>query len=131
MEKRTEFKRFSPVSVTLSPGMKGAVASSLIMKTKAKQCSEIKSEIILYEDMKRIDLINALKKEETYEPEAVYFAFPFGLPGGKFKFEIADAEMAPEVDQLPGTTRDWHTVQNWVEIAGEKQSLVWSPARRR
>jgi alpha-mannosidase len=127
MEKRAEFRRFSPVSATVAPGMKGAAASSFIVKTKAKPCPEIISEIILYENLKRIDLINTLKKEEAYEPEAVYFAFPFGIAGGKFRFEIADAEMAPEAEQLPGTTRDWHTVQNWVEIAGEKQSVVWSP----
>jgi alpha-mannosidase len=126
-EKRAEFKRFSPVSATVAPGMKGAAASSFVVKTKAKPCPEIKSEIILYEDLKRIDIVNTLKKEETYEPEAVYFAFPFGIAGGKFRFEIADAEMAPETEQLPGTTRDWHTVQNWVEIAGAKQSIVWSP----
>jgi hypothetical protein len=35
--------------------------------------------------------------------------------------------MSPETEQLPGTTRDWHTVQHWVEIAGPKQSVVWSP----
>jgi hypothetical protein len=127
MKKRPEFKRYSPVSATVAPGMNGAAVSSLIVKTKARQCPEIKSEIILYEDLKRIDLINTLKKDETYESEAVYFAFPFGLADGKFKFEIADAEMAPETDQLPGTTRDWQTVQSWVEIAGGKQSIVWSP----
>jgi len=127
MKKKPEFKRYSPVSAAVAPGMKGAAASSLIVKTKAKQCPEIKSEVILYEDIKRIDLINTLKKDETYESEAVYFAFPFGVADGKFKFEIADAEMAPEADQLPGTTRDWQTVQSWVEIAGTKQSIVWSP----
>lgn len=34
--------------------------------------------------------------------------------------------MAPEADQLPGTTRDWHTVQHWVEMANPRQTVVWS-----
>jgi len=35
--------------------------------------------------------------------------------------------MAPESEQLPGTTRDWLTVQNWVEAAGPKSAVVWAP----
>ena len=35
--------------------------------------------------------------------------------------------MRPEVDQLPGTTRDWLTAQHWVEAANGERTVVWSP----
>jgi len=127
MEQRAKFSRYSPVAAAMSAGMTGPVASSLVVKTKAKPCPEIQQEIVLYENIKRIDIINRLKKDETYDPEALYFAYPFKVEGGKFRFEIADGTMSPEAEQLPGTTRDWHTVQHWVEIANSKQSVVWSP----
>ena len=100
-------------------------ASSSLRKPSA--IPEIRQEVVLYDGLKRIDIVNRLRKEETFEPEAAYFAFPFTVEGGRFRFEIAGAAMAPEIDQLPGTTRDWLTVQNWVEAAGPKGSVVWSP----
>jgi hypothetical protein len=49
------------------------------------------------------------------------------MAGPGVRFEISDADMAPESEQLPGTTRDWHTVQHWVEFAGRDARVVWSP----
>ena len=59
----------------------------------------------------------ASRRKRRGIPEAVYFAFPFRVDKGGFRFEIADGAMRPETDQLPGTTRDWQTVQHWVEFA--------------
>ncbi len=122
-----QFNRYSPVAAAASGGLSGPIASSLVIRSAAKACPTIEQEIVLYDDLKRIDIINRLKKDETREAEALYFAFPFGVEAGKMRMEIADGTMAPETEQLPGTTRDWIAVQNWVEIAGPKQAVVWSP----
>jgi len=127
MSKRAKFTRYSPVAAAASPGLRGPGASSLVIVSKTHRHPEIRQEIILYDGLKRVDIVNRLKKEETYDPEAAYFAFPFRVDGGKIRFEIADAAMSPETEQLPGTTRDWQTVQHWVEFAGPKQTVVWSP----
>ena len=127
MKGQPSFKRYSPESAAVSPGLAGPVASSLVLTSKTYRHPEVRQEIILYDGIKRIDIVNRLRKAETFESEAGYFAFPFKVDGGRFRFEIADAAMAPESDQLPGTTRDWHTVQNWVEAAGAKSAVVWAP----
>ncbi|MEW5901341.1 MAG: glycoside hydrolase family 38 C-terminal domain-containing protein, partial [Acidobacteriota bacterium] len=127
MEKRAVFKRWSPESAKIALGLHGAVASSLKIHAVAPGCREIESEVILYDGLKRIDLVNRLRKEDTLVAEAVYFAFPFSVEAGQFIFEIADGMMRPEVEQLPRTTRDWHTAQHWVEISNAKRSIVWSP----
>jgi len=141
MTKRATFNRWAPESAKIEVGWKGPVASSLIVKSSPKMCAALEQRIVLYDDVKRVDLVNVLDKEETFAPEAVYFAFPFevgpGLPaalGAKpvrvppgVRFEIADADMAPGTEQLPGTTLDWHTVQNWVEFSGQAARVVWSP----
>ena len=127
MKKRAEFDRVSPVSAEAAPGLRGPGASSLVIRSKAKPCSLIEQEIVLYDGIKRIDIIDRLRKDEVVEPEALYFAFPFRVEGAKVRLELAGATMRPETEQLPRTTRDWHTVQTWVEFAGTKQSVVWSP----
>ena len=158
MTKRATFNRWSPESAQVEAGWQGSVAASLSIKSSPKMCRSLEQRIILYDDVKRVDLVNILDKEETFAPEAVYFAFPFevgpGFPGGlsaklgpvsprpsakrpaegvsgqvgpNIRFEIADADMAPGKEQLPGTTLDWHTVQNWVEFSGKDARVVWSP----
>jgi hypothetical protein len=127
MTKRAVFRRASPTAAKITPGLSGPVAASLKVKSEAPGCRELESEIILYNGLRRVDIVNRLQKEDTRLPEAVYFAFPFKKERGKFVFEIADGMMRPEVDQLPRSVRDWHTVQNWVELAGPDHTLVWSP----
>ncbi len=127
MENRAAFRRWGPTSVKISAGMRGPVARSLKIEAEAPGCRTVAAEIILYDGLARLDLVNRLDKEDARVPEAVYFAFPFKVDGGSFLFEIADGAMRPEADQLPGTTRDWLTVQHWVEAANGGRSVVWSP----
>ena len=131
MTKRATFNRWSPESAKVEAGWRGPVAASLIIKSSPKMCRSLEQRIILYDDVKRVDLVNVLNKEETFDPEAVYFAFPFEVGPGKVgpnvRFEIADADMAPGTEQLPGTTLDWHAVQNWVEFSGKDARVIWSP----
>jgi alpha-mannosidase len=127
MEKRAVFKRASPTLVKISAGLRGTLAASLKAKASATGCQDIESEVVLYQNIKRIDIVNRLHKKDILQPEAVYFAFPFKVEGGKFVFEIADGMMEPETQQLPGTTRDWQTVQHWVEVSNPNRTIVWSP----
>ena len=127
MEKLAEFDRASPASAVITPGLQGPVAWSLIVRSSARMCPRLEQEVILYEGLKRVDIINRLEKEETLSPEAVYFAFPFRVPGGAFRLEITDAVLKPEAEQLPGTVRDWYAVQSWVEVANNELSVVWAP----
>ena len=131
MTKRAVFHRWTAETSKVEAGERGPVASSLVVKSAPKMCSALEQAIVLYDDIKRIDLVNLLNKEETFDPEAVYFAFPFAVgPGASapnVRFEIADADMAPGTEQLPGTTLDWQTVQHWVEFSGKDARVVWSP----
>lgn len=129
MTKRAAFKRAVPSDVAIAAGSSGPVATTLVVKSSAKGAAALEQTIVLYDDVKRIDLVDRLDKIAILEPEAVYFAFPFAVKGGApaVRFEIAGADMAPETEQLPGTTRDWHTVQHWAEFSGGGLSVVWSP----
>ena len=131
MTKRAVFHRSSAETSKVETGESGPVASSLVIKSAPKMCSALEQRVVLYDDIKRIDLVNILNKRETFDPEAVYFAFPFSVgPGASapgVRFEIAGADMAPGTEQLPGTTLDWQAAQHWVEFSGKEARVVWSP----
>jgi len=131
MTKRATFHRWAAEQAKVEPGDRGPVASSLVVRSAPKMCPSLEQRIVLYDDIKRIDLINVLNKAETFDAEAVYFAFPFAVgPAAvapSVRFEIAGADMAPGTEQLPGTTLDWMTAQHWVEFSGKEARVVWSP----
>jgi Glycosyl hydrolases family 38 N-terminal domain/Glycosyl hydrolases family 38 C-terminal domain len=131
MTKRAVFHRWTAESVRIEPEAPGPVVASLVVHSAPKMCASLQQRIILYDDIKRVDLVDILDKEETFHPEAVYFAFPFKVSAGPaapaVRFEIAGADMAPGTEQLPGTTLDWQTAQHWVEFSGRDARVVWSP----
>ena len=128
MTKRAAFNRWAPSEAKVEAGWPGPVAASLVVRSAPKMCPSLEQRIVLYDDVKRVDLVNVLNKEETFAPEALYFAFPFQVgPGPNVRFEIAGADMAPGTEQLPATTLDWHTAQHWVEFSGKDARVVWSP----
>ena len=126
IKKRGTFKRYSPDSAEIFTGSAGPGSATIISRSKTFRFPSIEQKITLYDTIKRIDIANNLDKEETLDAEALYFAFPFNVDKGAFRFEIADATMAPETEQLPKTTRDWQATQNWVEVSNPACSMVWS-----
>lgn len=87
----------------------------------------LRQEVILYQDLKRIDLVNRLYKEETLEKEGLYFAFPLLVPQARFTLEVAGAAaMQPGVDQLPDTCHDWHNLDYWLDASGPDYGVTWS-----
>jgi len=138
MTKRAVFHRWTAESAAVEAVERGPLAISLVVRSAPKMCASLRQRVVLYNDIKRIDLINDLDKIETFDPEAVYFAFPFDVgakrapsPQGTtpldVRMEIAGADMAPGLEQLPGTTLDWQTAQHWVAFSGPEARVIWSP----
>jgi hypothetical protein len=53
-------------------------------------------------------------------PEATYLTMPFEVPGARARFDIGGQGIEPGKEQLPGTCRDYFTVQNWVDLSNEE-----------
>ncbi len=51
----------------------------------------------------------------TIHPEATYLLFPFNIPNAQARFDVGGVPVRPHLDQLPGTCRDYFTVQGWVD----------------
>ena len=85
MTKRATFHRWAAETAKVEAGERGPVSASLVVKSAPKMCASLEQRIVLYDDVKRIDLVNVLDKEETFHPEAVYFAFPFKVGPGSLE----------------------------------------------
>jgi len=70
----------------------------------------------------------SMRKLPVLTPESVYVAFPFTLPGAELYFEVQGAVIRPGKDQLPRTSSDWNTIQDFTAIRSPEGQIVFGSA---
>jgi hypothetical protein len=83
----------------------------------------IETEIRLYKNIKKIEFKYMAHKLIITDPEALYVAFPFSLPGSRIVFETIGGTLT-QGQQLPGSSSDWNVAQNFVSVRGKKGQIV-------
>ncbi len=98
----------------------------IVVRAQARTVPEIETEVTVYDDLKRVDIVNRLRKEAVRDKEAVYFAYPFGVKPPVLAVQIQNTWVRPNVDQLPGACRDWFTTQNVVVARDQGAAIAWA-----
>ena len=84
-----------------------------------------KSELRLYHTEPFIEMHCTIEKKPVTDPEGVYIAFPFKVEDGKIFCDVPGGVMEAGVDQIPGSSNDWNTVQNFVSIRNDKMQVLF------
>ncbi len=109
------------VSVRKTP-----VGQRIEVVTKCKNTPNIRCEYLLYDNLKRVDIVNTVEKDSTRSKEAVYFAFPFAAQQPGLEYQIQNGWVRPNEDQMPGACREWFTPQNLVHVSDGDFSVAWA-----
>ncbi len=104
----------------------GPLGQMMAIEASAPMTPRLQSTVILWNDVKRVDIVNRLTKTQTYAPEAAYFAFPFAAEKPTFRYEIPAGVVNANTDMLPGACLDWFTVQHFVEVASPQGAIAWA-----
>ncbi|HSM49415.1 MAG TPA: glycoside hydrolase family 38 C-terminal domain-containing protein, partial [Draconibacterium sp.] len=83
-------------------------------------------EIRLFNTSKRIDLAYFIEKRMVIEPEGIYISFPFALENGQLSFDVQGGEIRAGIDQIPGSSNDWNTVQNYARLSNSNTQILLS-----
>lgn len=131
---RDALGRSTVKNVRLRPGSSGPVWKSIELTADFEGCSNDSSadglrglacEFRLYETEKRVELRYRARKLPVFMPEAVYVAFPFALPDGKIVYEAQGGLVSPGEDQIPGSSSDWQTIQNFAAVRNGSRQIVF------
>lgn len=87
-----------------------------VLESQAENTPAIRTEVRLYNDEKKIELIEDVEKKPELKKEGVYFAFPFAMTHPEFRYEIQNGVVDPAKDMYPGAGREWFSVQHWVSV---------------
>jgi hypothetical protein len=56
--------------------------------------------------------------------ESLQFAFPFAIENGQIHIDIPLAVMRPEIDQLPGSCKNWLPVGRWIDVGNAEYGVT-------
>ena len=117
-------QRLSNVRVRVKEN--GNLIGSLLIEADAPGAKLYSSEVRLAAGIDRVDLITRIDKQSVREKEGVHIAFPFTVPEGQLRYDIAGAVVRPEADQLPGACKNFFSVQSWVDISNADYGVTWA-----
>ncbi len=118
-------KQESPKKGNIRKGQAGPIYGSLVVQSEGAGCPQLTQEIILYDNIKRIDFANRVLKDSTPLLE-IYFAFPFKMADPDFRFEGSNSVIKPLRDQFPGSNSNYYAVQHWADVSDGRVGVTLS-----
>ncbi|MFM8926756.1 MAG: glycoside hydrolase family 38 C-terminal domain-containing protein [Rhodoluna sp.] len=68
-----------------------------------------------------------IDKEHVRDAEEIFVAFPAALEKAEFRADVNAVPFTPDLDQLPGTVRDWFPLRDWVNVSDGKYGMTVAP----
>ena len=122
----------------------GPLVASLRIESSAPGCKQLTRRVRLCAESDFLEISNIVDKERAPlnphpgqgdqgadfaqhgSKESVQFAFPFSVPDGKMLMDIPLGAMEPEIDQLPGSCKNWLPVGRWIDVSNERFGVTWA-----
>ena len=116
----------------------GPLVATIRIESSAPGCVDLVRRVRLKAHVDWIEISNTVnKKRAPLNPhpgqggpagvfaqheskEGVQFAFPFAVENGQIHIDIPLAVMRPEIDQLPGSCKNWMPVGRWIDVANSE-----------
>ena len=122
----------------------GPLVACLRIESSAPGCKSLVRRIRLTANADFLEMSNTVDKERAAlnphpgnadqsgefaqhgSKESVQFAFPFAVPDGRILMDIPLGAMQPEIDQLPGSCKNWLPVGRWVDVSNKDRGITWA-----
>ena len=122
----------------------GPLVATLRIDSSAPGCKSLVRRVRLAAGTSHLEVANIVDKERAAlnphpgnadqggdfaqhgSKESLQFAFPFAIPEGKMTMDIPLAVMQPEIDQLPGSCKNWLPVGRWIDVSNEQHGVTWA-----
>jgi hypothetical protein len=105
----------------------GPLVHTLRLTSEAPGCRSLTRDLRVVEGLEDVELINRVDRLAVREKDSVHFGFGFNVPNATVRMETPWAVVRPNVDQLPGSCRNWFTVQRWVDVSTTDRGILWMP----
>jgi alpha-mannosidase len=104
----------------------GPLVASLAVEAYAPGAKRYLAEIRLVDGLDRIDIADEIDKLAIRDKEGVHVAFPLNVPGGQLRYDVASSIVRPELDQIPGSCKNFFSVQSFVDVSNDQLGVTWA-----
>jgi hypothetical protein len=117
-----------PSNVSARIGEAGPLVASYIVEGAVPAEGSYRATISVTAGTGRVDFRTEFTKTPTREKEGVHIAFPFEIPGAKFRYDVAGAIVEAGRDQLDGSCRNFISAGSWVDVSDDSSGVTWTTA---
>ncbi len=116
------FSSLPPAQLSVSGSSNGSLAkverepwgTSILLKSSAVNTPAIETEILLFNNEKKIEFRYRLNKTYTTAKEGVYIAFPAAVVHPAFAYAPQLGWIDPARDLMKGGSLEWFSIQHWM-----------------
>jgi hypothetical protein len=120
--------RTAPGKVLLHKVYRLSFATVVEQIVEHAHIGKISQRTFIPDNSDQIEFQSEWQMGTTIHPEATYLLFPFNIPSAQARFDIGGMPIRPHLDQIPGSCRDYFTVQGWVDFNnGERGVTIATP----
>ncbi len=101
--------------------------TSILLKSSATNTPSLETEILLFDNEKKIDFRYRLHKNYTTAKEGVYFAFPVAVSTPTFAYAPQQGWLDPAHDLMKGASLEWFSIQHWMASYDSAVSVAVVP----
>jgi alpha-mannosidase len=120
----------------------GPLVATIRIESSAPGCVDLVRRVRLKANVDWIEISNTVNKTRVplnphpgeggpagafaqhESKESVQFAFPFAVENGQIHIDAPLAVMRPELDQLPGSCKNWLPVGRWIDVANAEYGVT-------
>jgi len=113
-------------NVSLRVREAGPLVATLAVEAYAPGTRRYVAEIRLVDGLDRIDIANQIDKQPIRDKEGLHVAFPLNVAGGQLRYDVASGIVRPELDQLPGSCKNFFSVQSFVDVSNDQLGVTWA-----
>jgi alpha-mannosidase len=84
------------------------------MTSSSLNTPELETEILLFNDVKKIEFRYRVHKKYTTDKEGLYFAFPVAVSTPEFAYATQQGWVDPSRDLMKGASLEWFNIQYWM-----------------
>jgi alpha-mannosidase len=93
------------------------------LKSATTNTPSIETEILLFDNEKKIDFRYRLHKTYTTAKEGVYLAFPVAATNPSFAYAPQLGWLDPAHDLMKGASLEWFNIQHWMAVSDANASV--------
>jgi alpha-mannosidase len=95
----------------------GDLVASLLIQGDLAGADEYACLVRVVDGLDRVDITHWITKTAQRKKEGLHLLFPFEVPNGTRRYDVANSIVRVDSDQLAGVCKNFFSIQSWMDVS--------------